>query len=430
MKRNSLLNFEKLENKALLSGNYWYVDAIGASNVWNQVSTSNLNNKPVIAIVDSGADLNHPLLKNHLWHNPIDNSVGYDFVQNDNDPSGDFYHGTHVAGIIENVTNGNADLMILRFMDNNGLGYTGAAASAINYATMMKNKGVNVVAINCSFGGILSYSIPLANSVQAASDNGINVILASGNNSDDLDITPRYPGSFNFKNTITVGAINIDSSLASYSNYGKNSVTVGAPGTDIVSSLPNNNYGSVSGTSMATAVVSGEVGLLATLGKYSSAQIKNVIMQGCDVIVEWANKVKCGLINVAKSWNLLKAEKPEYVNNTQSVQSPVNSPAVTISAPVNKITYGLTSINNKVIGGWARSSNNINYAVVKVYVNNILRYVVGAKNYRYSTKSFDAFSINMDKRFFSLKNNLVEVKIFDNNGSNGIMAYKGYLPPR
>lgn len=421
MKKDFRLAIEKLDNKILLSINPWYIDSIYANQVWNNIPFQ--TSRPVVAIVDSGADLNHPLIKNNLWRNPIDNSVGYDFVQNDNDPTGAFYHGTHVAGIVSNVSNKSVDLMILRFMDDNGMGYTGGAASAIDYATLMKNRGVNVVAINCSFGGILSYSIPLADSIKRASDNGINVILAAGNNSSDIDVTPRYPGSFSYSNTITVGAINPDLSLAGYSNYGKNSVTVAAPGTDIVSSLPNNNYGSVSGTSMAAAVVSGEVGLLSTLGRYGAAQIKNAITQGCDYVVGLADKIKYGLINVAKSWGLLKS---------QSVVSP--APTVTTQQPitpvVNKIVYKLEIINNKVISGWANIPNSSYKPVVQIYVNNVLRYSTVAQSYRSDMKLFNGFRVSMDKKFFNLKNNLLEVKIMKPDGTLLKIAYKGYVSKR
>lgn len=418
MKKDFLLGIEKLDNKILLSINPWYIDSIYASQVWNNIPFQ--TSRPVVAIVDSGADLNHPLIKNNLWHNPIDNSVGYDFVQNDNDPTGAFYHGTHVAGIVSSVSNKSVDLMILRFMDDNGVGYTGGAASAIDYATLMKNRGVNVVAINCSFGGILSYSIPLADSIKRASDNGINVILAAGNNSSDIDVTPRYPGSFSYANTITVGAINPDLSLAGYSNYGKNSVTVAAPGTDIVSSLPNNNYGSVSGTSMATAVVSGEVGLLSTLGRYGASQIKNAITQGCDYVVGLADKIKYGLINVAKSWGLLKS---------QSVVSP--APVVPTQQPitpvVNKIVYGLEIVNKGVIKGWANFTNNAQQPIVEIYVNNVKRYSVRANLFDSLTHKNNGFSVNLNKKYFVYKKNLVEIRIKDSTGSIVSVAYKNYI---
>lgn len=418
MKKDFRLAIEKLDDKILLSINPWYIDSIYANQVWNNIPFQ--TSRPVVAIVDSGADLNHPLIKNNLWRNPTDNSVGYDFVQNDNDPTGAFYHGTHVAGIVSNVSNKSVDLMILRFMDDNGVGYTGGAASAIDYATLMKNRGVNVVAINCSFGGILSYSIPLADSIKRASDNGINVILAAGNNSSDIDIIPRYPGSFSYSNTITVGAINPDLSLAGYSNYGKNSVTVAAPGTDIVSSLPNNNYGSVSGTSMATAVVSGEVGLLSTLGRYGASQIKNAITQGCDYVVGLADKIKYGLINVAKSWGLLKSQSvvtPAPVVPTQQPIAPV----------VNKIVYGLEIVNKGVIKGWANFTNNAQQPIVEIYVNNVKRYSVRANLFDSLTHKNNGFSVNLNKKYFVYKKNLVEIRIKDSTGSIVSVAYKNYV---
>lgn len=424
MSKKLTLNLERLDNRVLLSNNPWYVDATSASNVWNLSSYG--SNRPVVAIVDSGADLNHELLKNNLWHNPIDNSVGYDFVQNDNDPTGVFYHGTHVAGIIENMSNKSVDLMILRFMDDNGVGYAGAAASAIDYATLMKLKGVNVVAINCSFGGILSYSIPLANSIQRASDNGIDVVLAAGNNGSDIDSVPRYPGSLNYTNTITVGAINPDYSLAGYSNYGANSVSVAAPGTDIVSSLPNNNYGSVSGTSMAAAVVSGEVGLLSSFGKYSATQIKNAILKGCDYVAGLVDKVKYGLIDVAKSLNILTSEPIVPSPAPVTVVKPISQNNI-VPPVINKIIYGFDIVSNRVIKGWAGFTQNTGKPIVEIYINNIKRYSVTSNLYRSVSNSNNGFNVSINKSFLYLKKNLVEIRIKDASGSLSVIAYRNYV---
>lgn len=414
MKKDFRLSVEKLDNRNLLSANLWYIEAIHADNIWNSIPTQ--SSKPVVAIVDSGADLNHPLIKNNLWHNPVDNSVGYDFVQVDNDPTGGYYHGTHVAGIIETVSHNSVDLMILRFMDDNGVGYTGGAAAAIDYATMMKNKGINVVAINCSFGGLSYNPSNIDSAIKRASDSGISVILAAGNDGVDLDISPRYPGNINYTNTITVGSINVDLSWANYSSYGKNTVTVAAPGTSIYSSLPNNNYGYISGTSMATAVVSGEVGLLATLGKYSANQIKNAIIQGCGVLSGFVDRIKCGFIDVSKSWNLLKDQKPVLYT----------APSVPLM-PISKLTYALEIVNKSQIKGWAKLSNSSVRPVVEVYINNVLRYSVIAKLYRYETKTADGFQISIYRRFLNLKKNLIEVRIINPMNKSFEVAYRNYL---
>lgn len=432
--KDDILSFEKLDKRSLLSTNPWYVESIHANDVWSSIPSS--LSKPVVAIVDSGIDFNHTNLKNDIWVNPleiagnnkdddnngyIDDISGWDFVDSDNSPVDGFYHGTHVAGIIDTVSNSNVKLLPIRFMDNNGSGTSGAAAAAITYAVGLKLRGANIVSINCSFGGSSTNNSMLANAIKTANDNNIVVVLAAGNNGINMDIDPKYPGSLNYSNTLTVGAINPDLSLAGYSNYGKNTVSVASPGTSIYSTLPGNNYGYISGTSMATAVVSGQVGLLKALGNYSATQIKNVIEQGCDIIGELVDKIEWGLVNVLKSWNLLKVmstEKPIVV----VIPSP--SPAT----PISQIAYGITNVSRNMISGWATISNSGTRPVVDIYINNVLRYSVTAKSYRIATKTADGFSVSLNQKFlYSNKKNLIEIRIRNNSGSLVKTAYKGYI---
>ena len=341
MKKDFRLLLEKLETKALLSSNPWYVDAIKAPEVWTQISNT-LTNKPVVAIVDSGLDLNHDVFKNSLWTNPydkidgvdndkngyVDDIVGWDFVQNDNSPQDGLYHGTHVAGIVSQIGNGRVSIMPLRFQNDSGLGYAGAAASAIHYAVDMKLKGVNIAAINCSFGGIDFIPSILETSIRRANDNGIMVVIAAGNNGVNMDVSPKYPASLKLSNGLTVASINQDLSLANYSNYGKNSVQIAAPGSNIYSSLPNNSYGYVTGSSMAAPMVSATVGLLKTLGSYSALQIKNAVTQGSDVLYGLIDRIGGGLVNVLNSWNILKLQTPQIEPSPAVINEP-KSPAET-----------------------------------------------------------------------------------------------------
>ena len=135
MVKKDFLRFEQLDKKILLSNNPWYIDTIKAPEVWSQVIVN--SNKPIVAIVDSGIDVNHEALKNSLYKNPnekvdgldndnngyVDDISGWDFVDNDNLAQDGFYHGTFVAGIVNSVANGNVNILPLRFQNNNGLGY-------------------------------------------------------------------------------------------------------------------------------------------------------------------------------------------------------------------------------------------------------------------------------------------------------------------
>ncbi len=228
---------------------------ISAPAAWNMETGSS---RIVIAVIDSGVAFDHPDLTNNIWRNAeeipdnekdddhngyVDDVHGWDFVNNDNNPSDyskDLYgngHGTHVAGII--AAEG-----------DNGLGATGVMwqakimpiqifdlfeASPFNATTfvvleaLMYSVDNGAKIINCSFGGP-SFSQALYEAYQLAGQNGVLVVAAAGNDSQDNDGFPTYPAGYDLDNIISVAATDENDALASYSNYGKNSVDVAAPG--------------------------------------------------------------------------------------------------------------------------------------------------------------------------------------------------------
>jgi subtilisin family serine protease len=204
----------------------------------------------VVALVDTGADLNHPDLAANIWTNPgeipdngidddgnlfIDDVHGWDFSDLDNDPQDGSGHGSHVAGIIGAVgdnTRGIAGvawqvrIMPLRFMNAFEEGSTADAIKAIEYAL---DQGVKV--INCSWG---SYSYSAALRYVIANANAL-FICAAGNDAADTDMEPFYPASFNEDNIVSVAASDQMDQLTWFSNYGPASVDVAAPGARIFS---------------------------------------------------------------------------------------------------------------------------------------------------------------------------------------------------
>lgn len=432
MKRDFRLGLEQLDNKVLLSSNPWYIDTIKAPEVWSQISV--IHNKPVVAIVDSGVDLNHSALVPNLFRNPldpvdgkdndgngyVDDITGWDFVQNDNSPQDDLWHGTHVAGIVNIIGNNNISILPLKFIGASGSGYMGAASIAIHYAVDLKLKGINVVAINCSFGGVLSSNPGLSSAIQRASDNGIIVVIASGNNGSDLDITPRYPGSLSYANTITVAGTNSDNTLAAYSNYGVKTVAIVAPGTGIYSTLPGNTYGNISGTSMAAPMVSGSVALLKSFGNYAASSLLTAIKSGANTVGGLLDKVTHGLLDLTSSLRILK---------TQSVIPPP-APPKPIVPPVPvvaKLTHRL-SVSNNAIHGWVNVvSGKVSTPVVQVYINNKLRYTVKANLYRGDTKQYNGFYIAINRKYLNLRNNKIEVRLVDSTNSLQSVIFKQYL---
>lgn len=317
---------ESLENKELLSvtpndiriNDQWALQSISAYQAW-QYGTGSKD--IVVAIIDSGIDLNNQDIKNNLWVNPgeiagdgidnenngyIDDINGWNFYSNNNDIQDRYGHGSHVAGIIgaEGNTslgvagiNWSVSLMALKFMNDKGVGDTGGAIRAMDYISMMKNTyGVNVVVANASWGGGTGFSNMLYGAITRLNDAGVVLTAAAGNNGSDNDITLRYPSCYDIPNVISVGGLGYDGvRLASFSNYGATTVDIAAPGSMILSTIPYNNYGYMSGTSMAAPMVAGAIALLNSVKPgLSISEVKAAIFGSVDKLPELFGKVATG----------------------------------------------------------------------------------------------------------------------------------------
>ena len=197
----------------------------------------------------------------------VDDLVGWNFVNNTNDPLDDNGHGTHTAGTIAERGNDavggvgvmwQAEVMGLKFLAANGSGTDLGAALAVRYAA---DHGARVS--NNSYGGGQGAGSPMVDAISYAATKGQVVVAAAGNNSGNNDNAgASYPATFPNDNIVAVAAIDINGNLANFSNYGATTVDLAAPGVNIYSTLPNNAHGSLSGTSMATPHVTGAIGLL------------------------------------------------------------------------------------------------------------------------------------------------------------------------
>jgi subtilisin family serine protease len=247
---------------------------IGAPSAWDVTTGSK---DITVAVVDSGVDRSHP----DLFANLV---PGYDFAYDDADPTDYEGHGTHVAGIIgARGNNGtgvtgvawDTSLMPVQALDADGAGYTSDIVAADTYAA---THGARIV--NASFGG----SSP-SQSEYDAIRNAPNVlfVVAAGNDGRNNDSRPTYPCAYNLPNILCVAATDNTDHLASFSNVGRSSVDLAAPGVDIYSTTRCDSYGWMSGTSMAAPEVSGAAALvLAAHPTYSVAELRSRLITTAD----------------------------------------------------------------------------------------------------------------------------------------------------
>lgn len=194
----------------------------------------------IIAVIDSGVNYNHEDIKANLWTDASGN-YGKDFINSDNDPMDDNGHGTHVAGTIAAVGNNakgstgvcwTAKVMSIKSLDKTGAGTTTSLVDGIDYAVQ---NGAKI--INMSLGGV-GYDTLIYEAVKRAKDSGVIVVAAAGNSGVSSDATPQFPASYNLDNIISVASMDPDGGLSSFSNYGRVSVDVAAPGRYIHSTWP------------------------------------------------------------------------------------------------------------------------------------------------------------------------------------------------
>ena len=315
------------------------VYGINAEAAWNDGQTG--SKSIFVGIVDTGVQITHPDLVDNIWTNPydavdgidndgngfVDDIHGWDFVNNDNSvyDSVNDDHGTHVAGTIGGKggngagvagVNWNVTMISTKFLGTNG-GTTADAVRAIDYITDLKTRhGMDVVATNNSWGGG-GYSAALHSAIIRAAKADILTIIAAGNDASNNDSVASYPSNTStlvgtttttaasYEGVIAVASLDSSGAMSSFSNYGKTTVDIAAPGAGIMSSVPSNTYASYSGTSMATPHVTGSVALLAS--KYPNAtasQLRTAILATATPTTSVTGKVLTdGRLNVQAALN-------------------------------------------------------------------------------------------------------------------------------
>jgi subtilisin family serine protease len=339
---------------------------IDATDAWDTIHGSS---SVVIAIVDTGIDLDHPDLASNIWQNSgetgtdangndkryngidddgneyIDDYRGWDFVNNDNNPMDDHGHGTHVAGIAAAVTNNskgvagvcwNSKLMAVK-AGNSGNSYKVAdTAEAIEYAA---NNGAKI--INMSFAFYSNFST-LYNAIKYAYNKGKVLIAAIGNLQNQDGSRTWYPAAYS--EVLAVGATDTDDTRVSTGNndswssiYGPH-LDVVAPGNWIYSTKWNDTYDYLHGTSMATPFVSGLAGLVwnSSLFKLSRDEIYKRIRNGAEDQVGDEEDTK-GRDNYY-GYGRVNADKSIVHYSANPMLSPDSALTATLEHP----TYGTT----------------------------------------------------------------------------------------
>jgi subtilisin family serine protease/uncharacterized membrane protein len=267
----------------------------------------------VVAVIDTGVDYTHPDLAANIWVNEgeipgngldddgngyVDDIHGWDFFNNDRDPMDDHDHGTHCAGTIAAVGDNaigvtgvawRARVMALKFLSGSGSGKLSDAIAAIAYAA---DNGAQVS--NNSWGGG-GFSQALRDTIADAAEKGMLFVAAAGNDARNNDIEAVYPAGYDAPNVLSVAATSRNDVLASFSNYGAQSVDLAAPGQSILSTVRNNTYALFSGTSMASPHVAGAAAMvLAKNPLLSPEQVKDVLMRSVDPVAALDGRVLTG----------------------------------------------------------------------------------------------------------------------------------------
>ncbi len=412
---------------------------IDAQQAWGITTGSS---SVVVATIDSGIDYTHPDLSPNVWSSPTSFSVtngsstiscpagshGLNPVYGTCDPMDDLGHGTHVGGIIGAVGNNalgvsgvnwNVTLLPCKFIDSTGTGSTGDAITCLDFVKMEKDAGVNIIATNNSWGGSAS-SQSLVDAISANQADGILFIAAAGNDFSDNDVVPTYPANIFLPNLLAVAATTRTDAEAVFSNVGAHTVHLGAPGQEILSTLPGAIYGLDTGTSMAAPFVTGVAALLAAADPTRDWRaIRNLLLTGGDTLPALANTVTGRRLNAygaltCSDSTVASRLQPVALNNTGAVGSPVTlaylnincaqpNGSVSVQVPPNNATVTLedNGTGGDLAAGdgiysaqWTPSAlgsyslgfpggDNVNIQVLNTYVAN----PVSAADYNYQTIS-------------------------------------------
>jgi serine protease len=297
---------------------------IDAPEAWD-ISTG--SHDVIVGVIDTGVDHTHPDLMANIWSNPgeiagdgidndgngyIDDIHGINAISGVGDPMDTGGHGSHVSGTIGasgnnglGVVGVNHDVSIIgcKFLGDQG-GTTSDAIACIDYFVGLKNNGVNVRVTNNSWGGG-GFSQALSDAITSSEEANILFVAAAGNDAYDNDAQSSYPSGYPHDSVLAVASTTRTDSMSSFSQWGLTTVDLGAPGSDILSTVPGGGYASYSGTSMATPHVTGAAALAWSVNpELSAIEMKALLTSSGDDNAALAGKTVSGKrLNVNNALN-------------------------------------------------------------------------------------------------------------------------------
>ncbi|MBR0366636.1 MAG: S8 family serine peptidase, partial [Clostridia bacterium] len=297
-----------------------------------------------VAVIDSGVDYAHSFLSGR-----VDTTNDRDFYNGDYDAMDDNNHGTHVAGIIADNTFSNVTLLPIKVTNSNGSLTTTTLKSGIQYAI---EKNVDV--INLSLGATSedharSSKTIFSNVFSTANNRGITICAAAGNATYGITHNANYIFPAYMDHTIVVANLTQDGSISNSSNYGT-VIDISAPGAGIRSTIRNNKYANMSGTSMACPFASAAAALLITRNPYIAPDgIENELRANASPYPpqyddEYYGLYGTGILNLSNYYidddpSATATPKPTARPTAPPTAAPTNTPKPGISKLILDITY-------------------------------------------------------------------------------------------
>ncbi|MFX1503468.1 MAG: S8 family peptidase, partial [Promethearchaeota archaeon] len=375
---NFYVQLDFVPNDEYYESDQWDLPLIGMESAWEYELGSH---DVKVALVDTGIDYTHPdLSENYI-------SLGYDWVNNDNDPMDDHYHGTHCAGTIAAAVNNNlgvAGISNVSIFAEKAFNAFGQGTHVNCRLALMHAVDMGADIISCSWGGNTA-STTLLEGIDYAINHGVMVIAAAGNsNSNESHYPAAYP------QVVSVAATNENDTKAYFSNYG-DWVDISAPGVNIISTVPYETQGVyyklASGTSMATPHVAGLSALVkSAFPSMNSSQIESLIYDcaldlgdsGFDPFYGYgridANTILGPDINPPTYANLIESADPLEIGNTEIISIDVFD-----SSGINQVLIEFEGSNHSMVkisdntwkyNSWRPSTTGIYPYIVFMEDNN------------------------------------------------------------